>query len=151
VYVSAVEGPVQQSLPGSKKDRRAKKCDRFVEQAMEEMGGINICERGRFSRIQTCRTAWTKPDVCNAVEAQCGSAAFLTSWSYANVLRMLPCLLVCCVCSDDIYADVCLPRAASSARQLALMLRDHPAGLSTRPLITGGQRLAAGCCQRAWY
>jgi hypothetical protein len=35
----------------------------------------------------------------------------------------------------DIYADVCVPPSvAGPARQLGLMLRDHPAGLSTRAL-----------------
>lgn len=35
-------------------------------------------------------------------------------------------------------ADVCLNGPAKQARQLALMLRDHPAGLSTRHMLTGG-------------
>ncbi|KAL4857617.1 Serine carboxypeptidase-like 26 [Chlorella vulgaris] len=81
LYVSAVEQPLRTTPPpplGSK----AEKCDRFVEQAMEEMGSINIY---------------------------------------------------------DIYADVCLPGPARVARQLALMLRNHPAGAATRKLITGKQ------------
>ncbi|KAL4423355.1 hypothetical protein ABPG77_004286 [Micractinium sp. CCAP 211/92] len=75
VFVSAVERPTGAPPLGGK----AKKCDRFVNQAIEEMGGINIY---------------------------------------------------------DIYADVCLNGPAKQARQLALMLRDHPAGLSTRHMLT---------------
>ncbi|KAL4448224.1 hypothetical protein ABPG75_005443 [Micractinium tetrahymenae] len=75
VHVSAVEGPTGAAPLGGK----AKMCDRFVNQAMEEMGGINIYE---------------------------------------------------------IYADVCLNGPAKQARQLALMLWDHPAGLSTRHMLT---------------
>lgn len=78
LFVSAVEGLTGAPRPavGSK----AEKCDRFVNQAMEEMGGINIY---------------------------------------------------------DIYADVCLPGPAKQARQLALMLRDHPAGASSRHMLKG--------------
>ncbi|KAI3426409.1 hypothetical protein D9Q98_008779 [Chlorella vulgaris] len=81
LYVSAVEQPLR-STPHPPLGSKAEKCDRFVEQAMEEMGSINIY---------------------------------------------------------DIYADVCLPGPARVARQLALMLRDHPAGAATRKLITGKQ------------
>lgn len=45
VFVSAAREPARvgrEPPPGS----RAAACDRFVEQAMEEMGGINICEPG---------------------------------------------------------------------------------------------------------
>jgi len=35
----------------------------------------------------------------------------------------------------DIYADVCIPAAAAQVRQLAAMLRDHPAGVATRPAL----------------
>ena len=42
--------------------------------------------------------------------------------------------------TDDIYADVCLSsQPAKLARQLALMLSDHPAGISSRPVIAGAQ------------
>lgn len=37
-------------------------------------------------------------------------------------------------------ADVCLNGPAKQARQLALMLRGHPAGASSRHLITGARR-----------
>ena len=41
--------------------------------------------------------------------------------------------------------DVCLPpkAGAAEARQLALMLQDHPAGLGARPMLHGQ------CSQRA--
>lgn len=43
LYVSAVEQPLR-STPHPPLGSKAEKCDRFVEQAMEEMGSINICE-----------------------------------------------------------------------------------------------------------
>lgn len=47
--------------------------------------------------------------------------------------------------ADDIYTDVCLKGAATKqARQLALALRDHPAGASSRHLLTS----ALGCAGR---
>ena len=67
VFVAAVEDP----LPMGDK---AAKCDRWVNQAMEEMGGINICEfgewtyevgelgQGRAARSGTgCSPAWPSP------------------------------------------------------------------------------------------
>ena len=42
VFVSAAEEAGAAAAPPL--EGRAKKCDRFVNQAMEEMGGINICE-----------------------------------------------------------------------------------------------------------
>ena len=45
VFVSAAEVAGGAAAAPPPLEGRAKKCDRFVSQAMEEMGGINICER----------------------------------------------------------------------------------------------------------
>ena len=48
-YVSAAEGEqrLRSRRPAAAVGSREEKCDRFVQRAMEEMGGINICERRR--------------------------------------------------------------------------------------------------------
>jgi hypothetical protein len=40
--VSAVQGPT--GVPAPPLGSKAEKCDEYVNAAMEEMGGINICE-----------------------------------------------------------------------------------------------------------
>lgn len=55
---------------------------------------------------------------------------------YSAVAQRVPVAdQVCALC--PCWADVCLNGPAKQARQLALMLRDHPAGLSTRHMLTG--------------
>lgn len=62
-YVSAVEGPLPPAAAaGAWLSGRTEKCDQFVNQAMQEMGNINICERAAL-RV-----------VC-AVQVLCGCAA----------------------------------------------------------------------------
>lgn len=57
----------------------------------------------------------------------------------------------CCFESMQIYADVCIERSvAGPARQLGLMLRDHPAGLSTRSLAKGNGNFLGIFSVRGW-
>ncbi|GAB4817359.1 hypothetical protein N2152v2_004405 [Parachlorella kessleri] len=45
----------------------------------------------------------------------------------------------------DIFADVCIrPSQVAPALQLGRMLRDHPAGLATRPLVKGKRSSSSG-------
>ena len=58
----------------------------------------------------------------------------------AHLPPTAPCTHLLPLPLDDIYADVCLRGSAArqaQVRQLALMLRDHPAGASTRHMLKG--------------
>lgn len=54
-YVSAVEGPLPAAAAaGASLSGRADKCDQFVNQAMQEMGNINICRRTMCALCGCC-------------------------------------------------------------------------------------------------
>jgi hypothetical protein len=81
------------------------------------------------------RGATRSPSDPSRYRACCFPCSWLQRGLPCTPLFLKPAQHLPCPFPDDIYADVCLPAAAQAARQLALMLRDHPAGLSTRPLI----------------
>lgn len=99
----------------------AERCDAFVNQAMEEMGNINIYDIYEVERQgESWRgELWLRAERC--------AAALPPALFYPP--PPLP--------AGPPAADVCLNGPAKQARQLALMLRGHPAGASSRHLITG--------------